>query len=103
MFLILALILATTASVSAYVYEMNRNNRSMVVHRLYVKPTYIAKNPLTPTRNAHANHTRLPDGYRLPGKKQYNTTQQPLNKTNSSTAKPVPAPAPVPVAKSLRH
>ena len=105
MFLILALIVV---SASAYVYDMSRHNRSVVVHRLFQNST--PKNPICPrsplsvnrynsvTRDnslARGNLTRLPDGYRMA-----NSTSRPVpNKT--VPAKPAPAPAPPP--RSLRR
>lgn len=93
MFLILAML--ALASASAYAYDMSRHNRSVVVHRLFQssKPTYALKNPLSVTRH---NHTRLPQGYRLPNLP--NNTSRPVpNKT--VPAQPAPAPAP----RSLRR
>jgi len=101
MFLILA-VFALAASASAYVYDMSRHNRSVVVHRLFSSSS--SEKPMCALRVTRYNdtrlseQTRLPQGYRLP-----NSTSRPLpsrpNKTTPTTVQPQPAPAP----RSLRH
>ena len=99
MFLILALLVA---SASAYAYDMSRHNRSVVMHRLFQtsKPICAPKSPLSVKRH---NHTRLPDGYRMP-----NSTSRPVTKSypvpnKTVPAQPAPAPAPAPAPRSLRR
>jgi len=99
MFLILAILLV---SASAYVYDMSRHNRSVVVHRLF---SSTPRNPISPPLSVaryndvtRHNHSRIPQGYRLP-----NSTSPPVPTRPNKTVAAEPAPAPAPVPRSLRR